>query len=349
METQLAKCRIVASPSPRRQDAAAAPPRTPSVERTLPTLLNVSVLVARGGWIDLRSGKHLQEASGTLCRDCREHVGSHLRVNHSTPRLLWPLRMTGNVLPASGKPASLPPLRVTGMTWERPLGDLARGRALPAGLENLKFACSFRYFDVEWVTFPSTLLSVSFGQNFDQSIDSVAWPPHLQRLAFGWEFNRSIDGAQWPPGLKRLTFGQSFDRPIHAVSWPLALEELTFGGRFNQPIHGGVFPPGLRYLTFGWRFNQPIVEVAWPPRLQRLMFGSLFNQVRARGGGGDGGGSVSCFFFNVSYKFRRVRVSRPCSGVRYGTLSQGADRWSQPRAYAHGFSLNVRSLTNHSP
>lgn len=334
MENHVAKCRSFVSPSATEPETGAsrALSTLASHRAPFPTLLDVSILVARGGWLDLRSGKHLQEASGTLCRDCREYVGSHLRVDYSTPRALWPLRGAGvtvashgsgdsgggigqgwvggvgtwgddgrrfgsdatntnnsrnvgslnaaNVLSPTVKKTSLPPLRVTGMTWERPLGDLARGRALPVGLEDLKFACSFRYFDVEWVSFPRSLLSLSFGQNFDQAIDTVAWPPRLQRLAFGWEFNQSIDGVQWPPGLKRLTFGQSFDRPIHAVSWPLGLKDLTFGGRFNQPIHGGAFPPGLKRLTFGWRFNQAIVEVVWPCHLQRLMFGSLFNQVR---------------------------------------------------------------------
>lgn len=289
------------------------------------SLLDVSVLVASGGWLDLSSGKHLQETSGTLCRDCREYVGSHLRVDYSTPRVLWPLRTAGSILlgtsgrmgkenagggeggtvggawrrRANGgsekagwmisqhdgfggyrKGRSIPPLRVTMMTWERPLSDLAHGRALPPGLQSLYFACSFRYFDVDWVSFPPSLLSLSFGQNFDQAIDSLAWPPCLQTLTFGWEFNQSVDGVQWPPGLKSLTFGQSFDQPIGSVSWPLGLEDLTFGGRFHQPIHRVAFPPGLRRLTFGWRFNHSITEVVWPSSLQRLMFGSLFNQVR---------------------------------------------------------------------
>ncbi|CAN0455487.1 unnamed protein product, partial [Ectocarpus sp. 12 AP-2014] len=320
-----------------------------------PSLLDVSFLVASGGWLDLASGKHLQEASGTLCRDCREYVGSHLRVDYSTPRALWPLRTAGFVLfgrghggggrmlgignraaaasggvgvrrlaagfngkenaggtgcrtggssSASGgkggllssrlqqqqqqqqqqqrqygwKGRSIPPLRVTTMTWERPLSDLAHGRALPPGLHSLHFACSFRYFDVGWVSFPTSLLSLSFGQNFDQGIDSIAWPPSLQRLTFGWEFNQPLDGVQLPPSLKTITFGQSFDQPIDLVSWPLGLEDLTFGGRFHQPIHRVSFPPGLRRLTFGWRFNHPIADVLWPSSLQRLMFGSLFNQ-----------------------------------------------------------------------
>lgn len=282
-----------------------------------PTLLDVSILVTRGGWLDLRSGKHLQESSATLCRDCREYVGSHLRVDYSTPRVLWPLRMAGITIGGGGRTLGggirrhgvgfgddvddrndhnregctserasistpLPPIRVTGMTWERPLDDLAHGRALPCGLEDLYFSCSFRFFDVDWVSFPSSLLSLSFGQNFDQGLDTVAWPPSLQRLTFGWEFNQSVDSVQWPSGLKQLTFGQSFDQPIDSVSWPLGLEDLTFGGRFHQPIHRVAFPPGLRRLTFGWRFNKPITEVVWPPHLQRLMFGSLFNQVRPR-------------------------------------------------------------------
>lgn len=362
-------CWSVALPS-QKQGAAAAAPAVAAVAtvspspplspyfRTPPTLLDVSVLVARGGWLDFASGKHLQETSGTLCRDCREHVGSHLRVDYSTPRVLWPLRMAGIVLFGGGgcgggfggralgnggggvggsgggggggggisgvlkygesssrvkrmatrsrvggdsaniggggggggkggrgghwRNLSIPRLRVTAMTWERPLSDLAHGRALPPGLEGLHFACSFRYFNLDWVSFPSSLLSLSFGQSFDQGIDTVAWPPCLRRLTFGWEFNHPIDGVRWPPGLKKLTFGQSFDQRIDSVSWPLGLEDLTFGGRFHQRIDRVAFPPGLRRLTFGWRFNHPIVDVAWPPRLRRLMFGSLFNQVRVR-------------------------------------------------------------------
>lgn len=261
--------------------AAASPPSatasTPSPESAsppshgagAPSLLDVSILVARGGWLDLSSGKHLQEASGTLCRDCREYVGSHLRVDYSTPRVLWPLRTAGVIVfgrsgggggggrtlggggngkggggrgiltrlqgkenagaggdngraargkegwvTSSSRPQqggkgsgpSIPPLRVTMMTWERPLSDLAHGRALPPGLQSLYFACSFRYFDVDWVSFPSSLLSLSFPQNFDQTIEGVAWPASLQRLTFGWEFNqvrrrggvrRVVDGRTW--------------------------------------------------------------------------------------------------------------------------------------------------------
>lgn len=84
-----------------------------------------------------------------------------------------------------GKMPSIPPLRVTVMTWERPLSDLARGRALPPGLKSLSFACSFRYFDVDWLSFPPTLLNLSFSQNFNQVVNSIAWPPCLQTLAFG--------------------------------------------------------------------------------------------------------------------------------------------------------------------
>lgn len=222
--------------------------------------LDVSLLVASEGWLDPRSGKHLQEASGTLCRDCREHVGSHLRVDYSTPRALWPLRSptaagsryrvlggcgndrcgdstdgsatttldlfdrlavtlalsqcdggatrptparhlksgnaSGSVSNSNSRrlfdgsgdlSTSIPSLRVTAITWERSLGDLARGFALPEGLEALYFACNFRYYDVGWVVWPSSLLNISFGNGFNQPIAAVSWPASLQRLTFGWE------------------------------------------------------------------------------------------------------------------------------------------------------------------
>lgn len=245
-------------PTKRRAQEAHPPPRVPPGSGRPPArFLDVSLLVASEGWLDPRLGKHLQEACWTLCRDCREHVGSHLRVGDSTPRVLWPLRpittvgsrsrVLGDcgdgrcresddgsatitldlsvrfaVTPALSQSdgdvsrrslacqlnsrsasnnsdnkclsdgsgdlsTSIPPLRVSAMTWKRSLDDLARGLALPEGLEAVFFVCNFRDYDVGWVVWPSSLLSISFGNGFNQPIAAVSWPAGLQRLTFGWE------------------------------------------------------------------------------------------------------------------------------------------------------------------
>ena len=64
----------------------------------------------------------------------------------------------------------------------------------------------------------------------------VKWPSCLESLTFGQAFDQRIDteGTEWPPALVRLQFGGSFNQKIQRVAWPPSLQEITFGREFNQ-------------------------------------------------------------------------------------------------------------------
>ena len=49
------------------------------------------------------------------------------------------------------------------------------------------------------------LQSLTFGDQFDQSMDNVALPSGLQSLTFGPTFNQSMDNVALPSGLQSLT------------------------------------------------------------------------------------------------------------------------------------------------
>lgn len=84
----------------------------------------------------------------------------------------------------------------------------------------------------------STLSCVVFflGLFFFSFVCQVKWPASLQSLTFGQAFDQLIDteGTEWPPTLTRLQFGGSFNREIQRVRWPASLQEITFGREFNQ-------------------------------------------------------------------------------------------------------------------
>jgi len=48
----------------------------------------------------------------------------------------------------------------------------------------------------------ASLLQISFGYHFNQSIAEFAWPASLQLLTFDWEFNQPIVGVGWSASLQ---------------------------------------------------------------------------------------------------------------------------------------------------
>eukprot|EP00434_Breviolum_minutum_P014412 symbB.v1.2.012708.t2/scaffold882.1/size155402/3 len=161
----------------------------------------------------------------------------------------------------------------------------ARGQALhdvrlPRDLQSLTFGRQFNQ-SVDNVTWPAGLQSVSFGRQFNQSVDNVTWPAGLQSLTFDGAFNQSLDNVTWPAGLQSLqslTFGQYFNQSLDNVTWPAGLQSLTFGPCFDQSVDNVIWPTGLQRLTFGANFNQNLDNVTWPAGLQSLTFGRQFNQ-----------------------------------------------------------------------
>ena len=109
------------------------------------------------------------------------------------------------------------------------------------------------------------LYSILFGQNFNQSIESL--PQNLRELIFGDRFNQPIT---LPPNLEMLFFGIDFNQPIEV--FPQSLKTLVFDWNFNQPI--GPLPPNLQTLVFDACFDQPLGVL--PPSLQALTISSEY-------------------------------------------------------------------------
>ncbi|CAM9570099.1 unnamed protein product, partial [Scytosiphon promiscuus] len=78
------------------------------------------------------------------------------------------------------------------------------------------------------------------------------------RLTFGDNFDGTLDKVRWPALLRRISFGKRFNQPIESVSWPRGLQALEFGYAFHRPIEAAAFPPGLRLLRFSVTFNQDV-------------------------------------------------------------------------------------------
>ena len=146
---------------------------------------------------------------------------------------------------------------------------------LPKSLKRLKFDCNR---SLKGVTLPSSLHSLTFGDNFNQWLTRVTLPSNLQTLTFGPAFNQSLVKASLPRSLQNLAFGRNFNQTLQGVTLPSSLHSLTFGHSFNQILQGVTLPSSLQNLTLGWNFNQTLQGVTLPSSLQNLAFGYSFNQ-----------------------------------------------------------------------
>ncbi len=160
--------------------------------------------------------------------------------------------------------------------------------------------------DINLITFPKTLTSLSLGNHFDDTIHPNTLPNTLLTLEFGDKFNQIIHKNTLPSSLTSLSFGEHFNQLLSQFSHreiklihtlPRSLKTLHFGFHFNQEIfvetlpntltelklgssfnNKFVLPTGLLYLTFGSQFNQPILPNVFPSFLKVLHFGCNFNQ-----------------------------------------------------------------------
>ena len=71
----------------------------------------------------------------------------------------------------------------------------------------------------------------------------------LQSLTFGEEFNHSLEGIQLPSSLQSLTLGKDFNQSLEGIQLPSSLHSLTFGDGFNQSLQGIQLPSSLRSFT----------------------------------------------------------------------------------------------------
>ena len=86
--------------------------------------------------------------------------------------------------------------------------------------------------ELEWgargldhATLPSGLQSLTFDDDFNQSLGNTALPSGLKSLTFGRDFNHSLDNTALPSGLQSLTFGPSFQSELGQHSSPDRLAE----------------------------------------------------------------------------------------------------------------------------
>ena len=125
---------------------------------------------------------------------------------------------------------------------------------------------------------PKSLISLTFGDDFDDSLQGVTLPNSLQNLTFGGRFNQNLEGVTFPNSLQNLTFGERFNQSLERVTLPHSLQNLTFGRDFNQSLERVTFPDSLQNLTFGNFFKQSLERVTLPHSLQNLTFGDAFDQ-----------------------------------------------------------------------
>ena len=111
----------------------------------------------------------------------------------------------------------------------------------PSSLCTLEFADDFNYVgwcfydNLDNVTWPASLQSLTFGARFDQTVDNMTWPEGLQSLTFGGIFpirawTMWLDGRQaW---VKAMTFGRDISSESgQVVTWPaVSLQSLILVG-----------------------------------------------------------------------------------------------------------------------
>ena len=134
---------------------------------------------------------------------------------------------------------------------------------------------------LEIVTLPDSLQSLTFGDNFDQSLKNVSLP---DRLDLWWQFRPEPGDCHFAGQFAKLDLWWQF-RPepeerlfarqawflvtISTRAWRTSLcrTGLTFGDNFDQSLEIVTLPDSLQSLTFGDNFDQSLKNVSLPDRL----------------------------------------------------------------------------------
>ena len=133
---------------------------------------------------------------------------------------------------------------------------------------------------LERVILPSSLQSLAFGDRFNQSLERVTLPSSLQSLSFGFEFDQSLKRVSLPSSLQCLFFFFSFDRSLYSKldfffcstkawsGWAChRVFKASFGDEFNQSLERVILPSGLQCLNFCFSFNKSLERVRLPSSL----------------------------------------------------------------------------------
>lgn len=81
---------------------------------------------------------------------------------------------------------------------------------------------------------------------FNQPVVEMQWPTALLELDFGLNFNMPIEGAVLPPGLESICFGRCFNQDVTRLSWPEGL--LRVGVALGGTLLRKLVLPSLPYI-----------------------------------------------------------------------------------------------------
>ena len=215
--------------------------------------------------------------------------------------------------------------------------------------------CNATWGSSAWRRLPRSLAMLSFGDEFNQSLEQVTLPSRLQSLSFGLEFNQSLERVSLPSSLQSLIFYifLLFVRPKPGAG-DLVIEyskleflffgstkawsgwachrvfKASFGDEFNQSLERVILPSSLQSLAFGDRFNQSLERVTLPSSLQSLSFGLELNQSLERVSWPSSLQSlIFCFSFDQSLE--QVTLSSSIQSLSFFFLfNQSLERVSLP-------------------
>jgi hypothetical protein len=115
-------------------------------------------------------------------------------------------------------------------------------------------------------------VSLTFDEDFNQSIANAQLPCSLKHLDFGGSFDQEVDDLRLPESLTVLRFGYDFNQPVEQLRLPSTLTHLGFSVQFNQSVEGLQLPSCLRTLEFHRMFKQPVNKLQMPSSLRLLQF-----------------------------------------------------------------------------
>lgn len=173
-------------------------------------------------------GFRLRLSESTLGREVREMIaeklpakaGTCLMVTHQGSQLLL-----NKTLGEQGVCGSLSCTRVPGSIYDA--WCFLQGIEVPEqefALEGVTQVRGIRSLEQLQHLPISSVQSLTFHDNFDQSLQSIGWPNSLETLVFGYDFNQSLEGVSFPSSLQSLTFGESFNQSLEGVDLPSRLQ-----------------------------------------------------------------------------------------------------------------------------
>jgi hypothetical protein len=149
-------------------------------------------------------------------------------------------------------------------------------KSIPNSLKTLTFGDMYNQI-IDSNFLPKFLETLTFGSTYNQIIGENVLPSSLQTLIFGYEYNKIININVLPITLKTLIFEEFFNQPIVENVLPNSLQTLVLGSHFNHIIKENILPNSFKTLKLSGFYDHPITENILPNSLQKLKFGYIYN------------------------------------------------------------------------